>query len=114
MDMIALLAILALIVLAFFAGATVVAGKALKLPNALTYCAAPIIGVIGVWLTGATLLRCSESFAFSRAIGTRLTPAEISTLHREQFVCPTIYTFKRNGEKTCVISIGGRADVGCG
>ncbi len=114
MDTLAALIFLALIVVALFAGATILIGKFLKFPSVLIYCGAPIIGILGLWFSGAAVIRCSDSYSLSRSFDKVLTPKEKFTLQREELVCPTIYTFERNGEKTCLLWLDERPAVGCG
>lgn len=85
---------------------------------------APMWASIAVALAGLCLsflfttmlaLRCSESYDVVLASKRLLTPSERDTLRGQEFLCPNVYRFERDGEPTCLVSDGdGGAFVGCG
>lgn len=66
-------------------------------------------------LTVSLSWRCTESYDVILAARTLLTPEERGTLRGSEFLCPVIYTFERDDERTCLVPDGdGGAFVGCG
>lgn len=84
----------------------------------------PLWASLAVALTGLCLsflfttmlaIRCSESYDVVSAAARLLTPAERETLRGQEFLCPNVYRFERDGKPTCLVSDGdGGAFVGCG
>lgn len=59
--------------------------------------------------------QCRNARGVQRAAEALLSPAERNTLQGSAPFCPAVYTFERDGKRTCLVPDGERgASVGCG
>jgi hypothetical protein len=77
------------------------------------------VGVVGTLLSGTVAVtyseRCYDHYRIRSAILRLLTADERASLHSEQLVCPSSYTFKRQGADACLSTAGGQVGVStCG
>ena len=58
---------------------------------------------------------CSDSIDTRQSANKLLSEEEISSLNGSRPICPTAYTFIRNGKTECLVSdMKGGASIGCG
>ena len=58
---------------------------------------------------------CSNSHDITLAAPSLLSQDELDSLDSSEMICPTVFHFTRDGQKTCLVSDGdGGASVGCG
>jgi uncharacterized protein YbaR (Trm112 family) len=85
---------------------------------------APWVVAVGVAGVGAALSgtvtfvysdKCHVSHRIRAEIPRLLTSDEIASLKSEDWLCPEVYTFTRQGRPACLSAIGGTIGVGqCG
>lgn len=109
-----------IIVLALLIATPVIAWK-LCFPafkKSLNKAAAVILSLVGtvalsIYFFGLEI-DCYTSYQLHKQANRLLSESELKTLSPSSFICPTVYTFTRNEQRTCLLMLGDEVGVGCG
>ena len=110
------LALLAIVILPVLAGLVMaIEAGYRKLPAGGVFLCGLLAAILGFTLTLPVAFTCSESRNVAIAARRLLDPQEYQSLRGTRRICPTVYTYERDGERICLVSDGdGGAHVGCG
>jgi hypothetical protein len=86
-----------------------------RVPVAATVLGVAVASVLSVAVALPMASQCQDAQNALQAADALLSPAERNTLRGSGPFCPAIYTFRRDGTRTCLVPDGkGGASVGCG